>query len=195
MRPPESFIAQPVRSLQTMLRVIAESNDEPLSVIPDGIYGQNTANAVSAFQRRKGLSPTGVADQQTWDAIAGEYATAIIVAGEPQPVNVLLETNQVIRAGQENPNLYLVQAILTVLSQAYASITAPSFSGILDIPTAESISSFQVLNGLPATGELDRLTWHNLALHYPLAMRLLIVPLNDIPYYPDANRFRASQII
>ena len=27
MRPPESFIAQPVRSLQTMLRVIAESND------------------------------------------------------------------------------------------------------------------------------------------------------------------------
>lgn len=195
MRPPESFIAQPVRSLQTMLRVIAESNDEPLSVIPDGIYGQNTVNAVSAFQRRKGLSPTGVADQQTWDAIAGEYATAIIVAGEPQPVNVLLETNQVIRAGQENPNLYLVQAILTVLSQAYASITAPSFSGILDIPTAESISSFQVLNGLPATGELDRLTWHNLALHYPLATRLLIVPLNEIPYYPDPNRFLPSQII
>ena len=108
---------------------------------------------------------------------------------------MLLETNQVIRAGQENPNLYLVQAILTVLSQAYASITAPSFSGILDIPTAESISSFQVLNGLPATGELDRLTWHNLALHYPLATRLLIVPLNEIPYYPDPNRFLPSQII
>ena len=195
MRPPESFVAQPIRSLQTMLRVIAESNDEPLSVISDGIYGQNTANAVSAFQRRKGLSPTGVADQPTWDAIAGEYAAAIIVAGEPQPVNVLLETNQVIRAGEENPNLYLVQAILTVLSQAYASITAPSFSGILDIPTAESISSFQVLNGLPATGELDRLTWHNLALHYPLATRLLIVPLNEIPYYPDPNRFLPSQII
>jgi peptidoglycan hydrolase-like protein with peptidoglycan-binding domain len=195
MRPPESFVAQPVRSLQTMLRVIAESNGEPLSVIPDGIYGQNTVNAVSAFQRRKGLSPTGVADQQTWDAIAGEYATAIIVAGEPQPVNVLFETNQVIRAGEENPNLYLVQAILTVLSQAYASITAPGFSGILDIPTAESISSFQVLNGLPATGELDRITWHNLALHYPLATRLLIVPLNEIPYYPDPNRFLPSQII
>lgn len=187
MRPPESFVAQPIRSLQTMLRVIAESNAEPLSVIPDGIYGPNTANAVSAFQRRKGLSPTGVADQQTWDAIAAEYATATIVAGAPQPVNVLLETNQVIRRGEENPNLYLVQAILTVLSQAYASITEPGFSGILDIPTSESISSFQTLHGLPATGELDRLTWHSLALHYPLAARLLIIPAAPIPYYPDSN--------
>jgi hypothetical protein len=39
----------------------------------------------------------------------------------------------------------------------------------LDIPTANALSEFQVLTLLPATGELDRQTWKNLALHYPMA--------------------------
>ena len=38
MRPPESFIEQPVRSLQTMLRVIAEDDPTFPTVVPDGIY-------------------------------------------------------------------------------------------------------------------------------------------------------------
>ena len=78
MRPPESFIAQPVRSLQTMLRVIAESNRSQPSVIPDGIYGQNTMAAVSAFQRRKGLPVTGVADPTTWDSNVADSEPALI---------------------------------------------------------------------------------------------------------------------
>ena len=50
MRPGESFVSQPVRSLQTMLRVLAEDDEELLALIPDGIYGSQTRQAVSAFQ-------------------------------------------------------------------------------------------------------------------------------------------------
>ena len=32
-----------------------------------------------------------------------------------------------------------------------------------------SIEAFQSLSGLPQTGELDKITWKQLALHYPLA--------------------------
>ena len=49
MRPAESFVAQPVRSLQTMLRVIAEADRTLPTVIPDGIYGQETITAVYAI--------------------------------------------------------------------------------------------------------------------------------------------------
>ena len=63
MRPPESFLAQPVRSLQTMLRVIAEDDNSLPTVVPDGIYGQTTMNAVTEFQRREGLPLTGITDQ------------------------------------------------------------------------------------------------------------------------------------
>ena len=169
MRPNESFIGQPVRSLQTMLRVIAESDDLQPSVIPDGIYGPQTVTAVSTFQRRNGLPITGITDEQTWDRIVAAYEPALVAVGPVQPLEIILEPKQVIRRGEENPNLYLVQAILIVLSQSYGSITAPAVTGILDIPTANALTEFQLLTLLPATGELDRETWRNLALHYPMA--------------------------
>ena len=172
MRPNESFIGQPIRSLQTMLRVIAENDDRQPSVIPDGIYGTNTITAVSAFQRRAGLPITGVTDQATWEAIVAAYEPALVEVGEAEPLNIILNPGQIIRRGEKNPNIYLVQAILTVLSEVYASITPPSMTGILDIPTADSLSSFQQMALLPMTGELDKITWKHLALHFPLAANI-----------------------
>ena len=169
MRPNESFVGQPIRSLQTMLRVISESDDQQPSVIPDGFYTGDTVKAVSAFQRRAGLPATGVADQDTWDAIVPVYKDALVEVGEAEPVRIILNPGQVIRKGEEHPNIYLVQAILQVLSDAYDSISSPGFNGILDIPTASSLSSFQELSQLPVTGELDKKTWKQLARHYPMA--------------------------
>ncbi len=173
MRPNESFIAQPIRSLQTMLRVIAESDPLQPSVIPDGIYGTDTMNAVSAFQRKNGLNITGVTDQETWDTIVPIYEKSLILVDEAQPLWVVLNPNEVIRRGQRHPNIYLVQAILTVLSLTYGSIPAPGFTGVLDIPTFTSLSAFQNLSNLPETGELDKVTWKHLALHFPMAANLL----------------------
>lgn len=169
MRPPESFIGQPVRSLQTMIRVIAQSDPDQPSLIPDGIYGVQTTGAVSAFQRNHGLPATGVADQGTWEAIVAAYEPAIIVAGPAQPLEIILDPGLVLRKGSDDPNIYIVQAVLTVLSDAYSSITPPGISGILDEPTSASLIAFQEMNGLPQSGELDKVTWRQLALHYPLA--------------------------
>ena len=169
MRPRESFVEQPVRSLQTMLRVIAENDDLQPSVIPDGIYGPQTATAVSTFQRRNGLPVTGITDQDTWERIVAAYEPALIAVGPVQPLEILLEPGEIIRRGDSNPNINLVQAMLIVLSETYASIPAPAVTGILDIPTANALSEFQLLTLLPVTGELDRNTWRHLALHYPMA--------------------------
>ena len=174
MRPADSFIAQPIRSLQTMLRVIAENDPRLPSLIPDGIYGANTVSAVTAFQRRAGLPSTGVADQTTWDAIVPVYQLALVELDRAQPINTVFNPGQVIRQGESHPNLFLAQSMLTVLSRNYLSIPAPQISGILDIPTADSLSAFQELSLLPATGELDKHTWKHLTLHYPLAANLLL---------------------
>ena len=50
MRPLSSFVGQPIRSLQTMLRVIAEDDPTHLRIVPDGIYGPETTAAVSTFR-------------------------------------------------------------------------------------------------------------------------------------------------
>ena len=70
----------------------------------------------------------------------------------------------------------LVQSMLKVLSDIYKSVAEPTHSGILDEPTADSLSSFQILCGLPMTGTLDKHTWKHLALHYPLATNLNNLP-------------------
>ena len=121
MRPAESFVGQPVRSLQTMLRVIAESDERQPSVIPDGIYSSQTAAAVSAFQRNHGLPPTGLTNQETWEAVVAEYEPALISLDSAQPLYVLLNPGQVIRRGERHPHLHLVQAMLLVLAEGSTS--------------------------------------------------------------------------
>ncbi len=169
MRPPESFIGQPVRSLQTMIRVIAQNEPNQPSLIPDGIYGNQTTAAVSAFQRNHGLPVTGVADQATWEAIVTAYEPAVIIAGPAQPLEIVLDSGEVLGRGSDDPDIYIVQAVLTVISNAYGSVTPPGSSGVLDEPTSASLIAFQEMTGLPQSGELDKLTWRQLALHYPLA--------------------------
>ena len=59
MRPAESFINQPIRSLQTMLRVLSEDNPKLPTVVPDGIYGPSTMQAVMEWIRLHSESVTG----------------------------------------------------------------------------------------------------------------------------------------
>ena len=181
MRPPESFIGQPVRSLQTMLRVIAARHNDLPGVIPDGIYSQQTANAVSAFQRKYGLPVTGITDQSTWEMIVSVYKPALIHVSPAQPLQIILEPNQVISTGEEHHSIYLVQAMLTSLARDYGSIPAPPISGVLDSGTSEAIIAFQQLSGLDTTGELDKITWKHLVLQFQLsAVEPVYVPTDRI---------------
>ena len=169
MRPDETFVGQPVRSLQQMLRTIAEYDDSHLPLIPDGIYGRKTLAAVSHFQRLHGLAVTGVTDQDTWESIVREYERAIIDVDHAQPVEIILNPNEVLVRGDRTPYLHIAQAMLLALSEEYASITPPGRTGVLDDATAQSLAAFQELSDLPQTGNLDKQTWKHLALHFPLA--------------------------
>ena len=173
MRPPESFIGQPIRSLQTMLRVIAENDPAHQRIVPDGIYGPETVTAVSTFQRLHSLPVTGITDQDTWETIAAVYEDAIVEQDTAESLFVLLNPGQVIRQGERHPHLHLVQGMLRALAETYGSIGTPSSSGILDEATADSLASFQALSSLPMTGTLDKHTWRHLALQYPLAANLM----------------------
>ncbi len=168
MRPPESFVGQPIRSLQTMLRVIAEDDPTHVRIVPDGIYGSETVSAVSTFQRKHGLPVTGITDQRTWDAIVDHYHPASIRIDEAYPLNIILNPGQVIRKGERHPHIYLIQGMLATLAEVYKSIAAPGLTGLLDDATSDSLASFQQLAGLPMTGHLDKHTWKHLALQYPL---------------------------
>ncbi len=168
MRPPESFIEQPIRSLQTMLRVIAEDDSSLPTVVPDGIYGQTTMAAVTEFQRRKGLPLTGITDQATWDAIVAEYQNALIRVDRAEPIEIIMDPGQVFVIGDEGPYIYLMQTLLIWLSKDYDNIEPPEHTGVFDQQSAKALGAFQALAGLEQTGTLDKITWKHLSRHFTL---------------------------
>ena len=152
----------PVTDLQEMLREIYP--DTLLS--KDGIFGDETEKEVRRFQRDSALEPTGEADAETWQALVAAYETARILNGESEPLLLLLQPRQILRKGEKNTNLYVIQGILFALSRYYDEMPIASVTGILDRETSDAIEWFQKRADLPTTGELDKLTWRHLAKNY-----------------------------
>ena len=63
-----------VRTLQEYLSFIADTYPEIPKVPATGYFGEQTRDAVIAFQNRFGLNPDGIVGAVTWDAIASEYS-------------------------------------------------------------------------------------------------------------------------
>ncbi len=62
-----------VTQVQTFLRTIAQNNNAVPLITVDGVYGNQTRNAVIAVQRLSGIEQTGVVGPLTWNAIVNLY--------------------------------------------------------------------------------------------------------------------------
>ena len=173
MKPGESFVGQPIRSLQTMLRTIAQVDPNQISVIPDGVYSSQTTDAVRSFQENNGISPTGNVDQNTWERIVEAYRPAQIETDPAQPIYINLNPGQSFQRGDRHHHLTLVQAMLALMAQVYTNFPAVVLSGIFDEATESAIRFLQTLSGLPITGILDKQTWKHLVLHHAQAANQL----------------------
>jgi len=169
MRPDSTFVGQPIRSLQTMLRVLSRDDRRYPSIIPDGIYGADTSAAVSEFQRHNNLPVTGIADKQTWDAIADAYDPALVRVGKAEKIEILIDPGVVFTLGDTDPHIYLLQAMLAQLADEHKQIPRPSHTGTLDRPTADSLREFQRYAGLKQDGNADRITWRHLSKQFTLS--------------------------
>ncbi|WP_428964449.1 peptidoglycan recognition protein family protein [Micromonospora fluostatini] len=102
------------------------------TVTASGTFDPATVAAVEDFQRRNGITPTGLGEirDSTWDLLV----VPVAAGGTGEPV-----------AG--------LQSILAV--RGYP-VTA---TGTLDTATREAVRQLQTRHGLTATGEVDRRTW------------------------------------
>ena len=147
-RDPAYFIGKPVESMQHMLRVLSLGDSRLLPVVADGIFGQNTRAAVMAYQRVKQRPATGMMDLLTWELLVADYEKEIILQREAEPVVPILNPRQVIRPGDTNYHVLLVQAILKTLCCAYGCTWQISLTGTMDAPTVAALRRFQTMSGL-----------------------------------------------
>lgn len=166
---PEDYVNRPVRSLQTMLRVLSAVFPDLPRVNPDGIYGESTEKAVRAFQSRENLPITGTADNDTWNRLADCYLRHGPAVLPPEPLSISWNPGQVILPGEENLHLFLMQAMMAALAALYAEAEPPAVTGRYDAATKKAVLKLQALFGLEPDGVIDQRFWAHLSRLYRLS--------------------------
>jgi peptidoglycan hydrolase-like protein with peptidoglycan-binding domain len=118
-----------------------------------GEYDDVTVEAVTGFQRKRGMPDTGEVDQATWDKIVSMTRTPT----EDEMHNRLVAGPTIIGPGDEGDKVRELQARLKQIGWFDADVT-----GTYGSTTTESVSGFQVKRGIPETGEVDQRTWDRL---------------------------------
>lgn len=163
---------QPVRSLQEMLNQIAIHDDAYMRLVPDGIYGERTLEAVMIFQREKNLPVTGVVNDQTWSAIVAAYEKMEFLYGTPPPLSVLPSGTFTCCQGERSAPMFIVRGMFSALEQVTTNFAPCAGGDVNDGGTYENLRTVQRLSGLPETGTLDRPTWVYLSqLYHALVTR------------------------
>lgn len=128
------YVGDDVKKLQTRLQALGYFNTD----VTD-FYGSVTESAVCKFQEAASLDITGIADEETQEAVYADDAP-------------ILETKD-LSIGDYSDETMMVQEKLKELGYFYDEPT-----GYFGEVTAIAVSQFQSVNGLYSTGVVDSLT-------------------------------------
>ena len=151
--------------LQTFLRRIQRSQGHVQPLVPDGIFGAETAAAVRDFQRQNSLPVTGTADFDTWDAVYRAYLVLRTGDETPQAVSFFpAGADAALRPGDKGASVFALQLLLGAALPHFPDTIPVPLTGTYDADTTAGVRRAQAVFLLPQTGETDRATWEALAL-------------------------------
>ena len=155
-----------VRELQGYLRTISRyKNNIPLIII-DGIYSEETKDAVKEFQRLNSLPVTGVVDEKTWNAIYLEYLQIAETTGKPICIEAFPSSDFMLSPGSVGEEVYFLQLMLIALGNKFNNIPKLKLTGKYEKETIDAVKKFQEKTGRVINGETDNLTWNEIARAY-----------------------------
>jgi len=160
------FTGKPIHSLQTMLCRLASCNDKLETVIPDGVFGEDTRKAVTSFQREHDIPMTGIVDLQTWEAIVEAYERHHIIHGPAYALQIRLQPGQIIIPEEENWHMYMINGMLQALSTQYAGMPPIEGGGMHTGSSVDGVKWLQKRCMQEPTGHIDRHTWRMLSALY-----------------------------
>lgn len=159
-----------VRNLQGFLRNISQHNSGVTTVIPDGKFGPRTENSLKNFQREYGLPVTGEADYETWIKVTGVNDMYTASELPPYCISPLPDYVLPLKEGSNEAFVYLLQAILKVISDNGGDF-AVEINGVYDDNTTEAVKYIQRISGISESGITDIKTWNSLAGIYSEAVK------------------------
>lgn len=189
-----------VRTLQLRLNRISANYPAIPKIDPvNGIFDQNTEQAVRAFQRIFQLSEDGVVGKQTWYRIQYVFASVKRLAELSSEglslEDISMQYPQQLSEGMRGNSVRILQYMLAVVGAYYPEVPYLStIDGIFGPSTREAVIAFQRMKGLTPDGIVGRETWNELYDTY------ITIYQNQqeffgggIPLYPGSNLLLGSR--
>lgn len=162
------MVAQPIRSLQYMLNRLSLRYDFLPALVPDGVFGERTLEAVMLFQRELAPPVTGVVDGRTWDAIRREWMALEREVAPPRSLRIFPGEGARMQPGGEGAYMVLPQTMFQLLRQRLEGIVEDEADGQHGEASVQNTLWLQNLAQLEETGVMDRATWDMLSRLYEL---------------------------
>ena len=160
------LLAQPVRSLQYMLRRLSLQYPFLPEIVADGVFGERTLEAVMLFQRELHPPVTGMVDEETWNDIRERWILLERKLAEPRPVRLFPGQEARVYPGNEQEFLIIPQAMLRILARYFDGITADQADGLHGPASVANTRWLQRAAGLEESGIMDRQTWELLGYFF-----------------------------
>ena len=130
----------------------------------DGIYGQETANAVATYQRIRDLSATGIANEETLRDMQFDFASTTAVAAAP--TQTFTASGGSLLSGSLAPGASGTDVI--TLQQRLNGFGIPVFvDGVYGFETQQAVRTYQRVQDLEVTGTANRATLEAMGFEIP----------------------------
>lgn len=154
-----------VKQIQVRLNRISDNYPAIPKIYPvDGIFGNQTQQAVREFQQIFKLTPDGIVGKSTWYRIIYIYnAVKRLSELDSEGISVEEYSQQfktTLSRGDEGPSIRLIQYYLSVISGFYPTIPRATITGIFDEQTENAVKAFQRTFNLTPDGVVGRGTWN-----------------------------------
>ncbi|MFI3253479.1 MAG: peptidoglycan-binding protein [Eubacteriales bacterium] len=159
-------LGSPVASLQTMLRELGKVYPFMPEVAIDGIFGEETMEAVILFQKELYPPVTGIVTQDVWVAIREEAWKWKEFIEKPKVLRGFPEGNIFFQKGDEKGEIALFQQMFQLLSTEMEGFVPDPPTAHFTEALEENVIYLQKISALPVTGQLDRQTWGRLVRLY-----------------------------
>lgn len=149
-----------VQVVQYYLAVISQFMPTVSSPPVNGVFDEQTENAVREFQTARGIPVDGIVGEQTWDALQQAYLGIVRETPELQtPSGLPAYPGRILIRGVSGDDVELVQETLNFIAQTYTEIPTLPVTGYYGDQTIQAVSTFQRLFGLPENGDTGPFTW------------------------------------
>ena len=156
-----------VKILQYYLCFLSYFNLKLPYISVDGIFGDETRDAVLAFQSLYGLDVDGIVGRDTWDMIQNAYAGVLTsLPDEYRSYSSLLYPGYIITTGASGKVVEQLQTYLKTIAANNPSIPDVTVDGYYGEETKKAVLAVQKLEGIERNGQVGVLTWNAIVSLY-----------------------------